>query len=267
MPTPRRYTVFTKPWPDLSLDELGSQVAGMGFDGVELPVRPGYQVDPDNAARLLPVAADTLKRHGVEVVSVAGPCNEGMIRACGDAGAAVLRIMLPIPKETDYLGCIDRARREWESLLPVLEASGVTLGIQNHKGRFLTHAMHLHHALLGYDAKHIGAVWDAAHEAFAGSDPELALDVVWPYLCMVNLKNGIWERGEVDALGVQHWKSRWVPGHEGLCDWPRVIGELKRRGFRGDVCLTAEYTEPNVKVVERLVTQDLTLAKHCFGSV
>lgn len=267
MTTPHRFTVFTKPWPDLSLDDLGALVARMGFDGVELPVRPGYQVKPENAAKMLPVAAATLKKHGVDLVSVAGPCTEDMVRACGDAGESILRIMLPIPKELDYLSCIDRARREWEALLPVLEASGVTLGIQNHKGRFLTHAMHLHHALLSYDPKHIGAVWDAAHEAFAGSDPELALDIVWPHLCLVNLKNGLWERDGVDDLGVTQWKSHWVAGHEGLCNWPRVTHELNRRGYTGDICLTAEYSDKTPDDVEKLVAADLTLAKRCFATV
>lgn len=266
MPTPRRYAVFTKPWPDLSLDELGALAARMGFDGVELPVRPGYQAEPDNASALLPKATAILKHHGVEIASVAGPPTRAMIRACGDAGVPTLRIMLPIPKDMDYLGYIDRARREWEALLPVLEVSGVTLGIQNHKGRFLTHAMHLHHALLGYDPKHIGAVWDAAHETFAGSDPELALDVAWPYLRIVNLKNGLWERCTADALGVQRWRSRWVAGHEGLCDWPRVIGELNRRSYAGGICLTAEYTDKTPDEVQELVIQDLALAKRCFAS-
>jgi sugar phosphate isomerase/epimerase len=239
----------------------------MGFDGIELPVRPGYQVEPENAAKLLPKAVDTLKKHGVETVSVAGASTESMIRACGEAGVPILRIMLQIPKDTDYLNCIDQARREWEALLPVLEASGVTLGIQNHKGRFLTHAMHLHHALLGYDPKHIGAVWDAAHNTFAGEEPELALDVVWPNLCLVNLKNGLWERKGVSESGVTQWRSRWVAGHEGICDWPRVMGELKRRGYTGDVCLTAEYTDKTPDEVEQLVKQDLKLAKRCFTSV
>lgn len=267
MSTPSRFTVFTKPWPYLSLDELGAFVAQMGFDGVELPVRPGYQVDPDNAHKMLPIAAETLSKHGVDLVSVAGPGTEAVIRACGEAGSPTLRIMVEVPPQTDYLSHIERTQREWDALLPVLGKSGVTLGVQNHKGRFLTHAMHLYHAVSRYDPELVGAVWDAAHNAFSGADPELALDVVWSHLCLVNLKNGLWERDGTDELGVTKWKSRWVAGDEGICDWPRVAGELKRRNYTGDVCLTAEYTESDVKAVERLVVRDLQLAKRCFGSV
>ena len=263
---PSRYTVFTKPWPGLSLDELGALVAGMGFDGVELPVRPGFQVEPESIAEQLPIAQKTLQAHGVEIVSVAGPCDEATIRACGEAGVGVLRIMVRVPDGSDYLGHIENTQREWDALLPVLEASGVTLGVQNHKARFLTHAMHLHHALKPYDPKLIGAVWDPAHNAFSGAEPELALDVVWPYLCMVNLKNGLWEKGDVDELGVIKWNTMWVPGHEGICDWPRVCRELVKRGYVGDICLSAEYSGADSEQVRRYATQDLVLAKRCFDA-
>jgi hypothetical protein len=45
------------------------------------------------------------------------------------------------------------------------------------------------------------------------------------------------------------------------------MGELKRRGYTGDVCLTAEYTDKTPDEVEQLVKQDLKLAKRCFTSV
>lgn len=35
------WSVFTKPWREPQVGALGELVAGMGFDAVELPVRPG----------------------------------------------------------------------------------------------------------------------------------------------------------------------------------------------------------------------------------
>ena len=35
------YAVFTKPWKDMGLSALGGMVKKIGFDGIELPVRPG----------------------------------------------------------------------------------------------------------------------------------------------------------------------------------------------------------------------------------
>ena len=44
------FSVFTKPWKT-PLPDLARLVRGLGFDGVELPVRPGYQVLPENVRR------------------------------------------------------------------------------------------------------------------------------------------------------------------------------------------------------------------------
>ena len=43
--------IFTKPWKALSLPELAEHIKSLGFDQIELPVRPGFQVEPDNIER------------------------------------------------------------------------------------------------------------------------------------------------------------------------------------------------------------------------
>jgi sugar phosphate isomerase/epimerase len=43
------FAVFTKPWPNDSIEELADRALELGFDGAEMPVRPGFQVAPENA--------------------------------------------------------------------------------------------------------------------------------------------------------------------------------------------------------------------------
>ena len=69
------FSVFTKPWPTVSLPELGKFVSDLGFDGIELPVRPGYQVAPENVNDLVR-AAKALAKFDVQILSVAGPADE-----------------------------------------------------------------------------------------------------------------------------------------------------------------------------------------------
>lgn len=99
MIAPVTLTVFTKPWK-CPLPELARHVAELGFDGVELPVRPGYPVTPDNIAAELPRAVQTFANHGLKVASIAGPtairCQEGAILCCDDRSAdfaALLRLV------------------------------------------------------------------------------------------------------------------------------------------------------------------------------
>ena len=55
MPRPA-ITVFTKPWTE-DLGAMADKLAALGVDGVELAVRPGYQVVPETVSRDLPRAA------------------------------------------------------------------------------------------------------------------------------------------------------------------------------------------------------------------
>ena len=123
--------------------------------------------------------------------------------------------------------------------------------------------MGLMHLIGQYDPRYVGAVWDAAHNALQGEEPDLALDIVWSHLCMVNLKNAFWQRITGPEAQVAGWRVYWTSGRYGLASWPRVVAELKRRKYRGVVCLTAEYGDRDA--VNRLIGEDIAFAKSLFG--
>ncbi len=256
-----RYSVFTKPWPKLSLSKLGEMVSALGFDGIEFPVRPGFQVEPENVADLLQ-AAKELARFSVAITSVAGPVDEATIAACADAGVPTIRVMARIGKEESYTEAESRLRREYDALVPLLEKYGVQLGVQNHCNRFVMHAVGMRQLVKQYDPRVIAIVWDAAHEALNGGLPDLALDVVWPHLCMVNLKNAFWRRVNGPEAETAQWEIYWTSGGQGLANWPQVIGELEKRHYSGVVCLTAEYSDHDA--VNRLIAEDLAFARSLF---
>ena len=255
------FTVFTKPWPALPIPALGEMVRGWGFDGVELPVRPGFQVEPENVARDLPLAVRQLEELGLKVASVAGPVDAPIIAACADSGVPIIRTMIPIDDD-GYLATVARARRAFDALLPLLERCGMTIGVQNHSDRFVCNAMGLLHLIGEYDPQRIAAVWDAAHNALNGEDPELALEIIWPHLRMVNLKNAFWRRVTGPEAEDVVWRPYWTTGPQGLASWPRVAAELRRRDYTGVICLPAEYSDE--ASVNRLVVQDLAYAKSLF---
>lgn len=259
MPEKRiQFSVFTKPWRTLPLRELASKVSKFGFEGIELPVRPGFQVEPENAKRDLPAASMLMADFGLKILSVAGSTDESTIAACAAAGVPLLRTMIAIGPE-GYLASVAATQRMFDGLLPALERYGVTLGVQNHCGRYVQNAMGLKHLLEPYNPKHIAAVWDAAHNALHGEEPELALDIIWEQLALVNLKNAFWQRvnGPEAESGV--WQPYWTSGPHGLASWPRVIAELKRRAYQGVVCLTAEYSDESS--TDRLIASDLSFAR------
>ncbi|MBN1249683.1 MAG: sugar phosphate isomerase/epimerase [Anaerolineae bacterium] len=255
------YSVFTKPWKTVSLEELGEFVAGLGFDGIEFPVRPGYQVEPESVATL-PDAAQTLGEFGVKILSVAGPTDEATIAACAEAGVPTIRVMAPIQRGESYPEAEARYRRTYDALVPLLDRYGVQLGVQNHFGRFVANAVGLQRLVAPYDPRHIAIVWDAAHEALNGNDLDLALDLAWSHLCMVNLKNAYWRRVNGPEAELAAWQVYWTAGRHGQASWPSVVADLKARGYEGVVCLPAEYTDE--PAVERLIAEDIAFVRDLF---
>jgi sugar phosphate isomerase/epimerase len=244
----------------MTIPELGEFVHRLGFSGIEYPVRPGYPVTPENVEEL-PRAVRQLSECGVAMTSIAGPTDERTIAACAEAGVPLIRVMVPVGSK-GYLASVADAQREYDALLPLLERYGVHLGVQNHSDRFVCNAMGLRHLVERYDPRYIGAAWCVGHTALNGEDPELAIDIIWSHLLQVKFKNAFWRRKTGPEADDVQWVHYWTTGRQGLASWPRVAAELKRRGFRGVICLDAEYSDH--ASVDRLIVEDITFAKTLF---
>ncbi|MEX0777842.1 MAG: sugar phosphate isomerase/epimerase [Phycisphaeraceae bacterium] len=259
-------TIFTKPWK-AALSALGPFVRGLGVDGIELPVRPGFQVEPAEAPQLrraMGQAVRVLGQSGVQIRSVAtDQPTPALIEVCGEIGVPLIRALAPIPHHQNFWEAVEDMQRRWDRLVPSLARHGVALGIQNHCDRYLTNAMHLWFAINRYDPKQVTAVWDPAHNALQGEDLELALDILGTHLGMVSLKNALRRRRPQAHPRHGAWETYWTRGHEGLADWRGIATELRRRGWSGNVCLHAEYSEEHR--VDELIADDLTYARAIFA--
>lgn len=263
-----RFSIFTKPFKD-EIPALAKRVAALGVDGIELPVRPGYPVSMESVATELPRAAKILREEGgLSIFSIApsftsdgAELTPRLFEACGKAGVPLIRVC-PMPKEGEsYPEAEKRWQKLFSGMVPALESNNVALGIQNHSGRNVpVHAFGLRSLLAPLPAKSVGAVWDAAHNALEGEGFGFALELIYgPYFKMLNLKNGYKRRGDDGK-----WRTVWCKGEEGLADWKGVAEALKKRGFTGVVCLTAEYSEAGG--AEKLLPGDIAYAKRLFGN-
>ena len=262
-PTAMPFTLFTKPWPDKSLVELAGFVKNLGFDGVELPVRPGFQIPPEAVTKGLPQAARIFADAGLKIGSIAGPTDEATMAACAEARIPVIRIMAPIPPGVCYLAAIEDYRRQWDLLVPLAQKYGVAVGVQNHNGRYLANAMQLRHAIGKYDPRYICAIWDPAHNALEGEQLDLALDTVWSHLRIVNFKNAFWKLTSPPDAPEAQWDVCWTTGPRGRANWRSTAAELTHRHFRGDICFSAEYTDHSQ--VDTLIAADLRFARSLFS--
>jgi sugar phosphate isomerase/epimerase len=259
------FALFVKPWKTLTLPELGKHVRQLGFDLIELPVRPGFPCQPETIERDLPKAVSILAEEGVSVlnVTISLPLNdERLYAACAEAKVPMNRVMFR-RGQMSYWEAEAEARRQIDSAIPFCERYGVQIGVQNHSGNFVAvNALGLYHLLKDYDPRHVGAIWDPAHNALEGMEPEPALEIIESHLCVVNLKNAYWRRTNGPEAEVAEWQIYWTSGSQGRASWKRVAEKLKGIDYQGALCFSAEYTVEDE--VDRLIIQDLMFASTLF---
>ena len=257
-----KYSIFTKPWQFLPVEDLCNKVAGWGFDGVEFPLRDGYQVEPEYAERDLPVLAKKMADHGLSIMSVASSTEENIFAACQASGVPIIRIMGPWLSK-GYNEIEKEFKAYLDNVLPLCEKYGVTVGVQNHNKNMVSATMELKVLLDGYDPKYIGAIWDAAHSGLCFESANKALDIIWDKLILVNLKNAYWKQLNGPEAPYAHFDAYFTSGRFGMASYPDIVKYLKEKNYCGDICLPAEYTDG--VLVEELAPQELKYVKELFN--
>lgn len=242
--TAPRITVFTKAWTD-PLPGLADRLATLGLDGVELPVRPDFQVEPDaDVATGLLEARRIFERAGMVIDSVAGEVDERLIGACGDAGIGLIRTMARIDMAAGYEASVDVFRRHLHAMLPHLERHGVTIGVQNHAGHFAG-TLGTMRLVRHFDTARVCCVLDMAHCALGGEPTDMAFDIAKSHVTrLVNFKSGYWERRNGPEEQASH-QVRWTTHSHGAYVWRDFVDALRGIGYSGAYCLPAEYSDPS----------------------
>jgi len=260
-------SVFTKPWRTASVDELAAIAKRLGFNGIEFPLREGYQVEPQNAEKDLPKLVQTLTSHGIAVTSVASDTSEAVFAGCAEAGIPLIRVMYWHNLNQNYMDTIAAIRREIEGFLPLCEKYGVTVGVQQHCGPSISSTMELRYLVEPYDPKWVGGIWDAAHSGLAGEEPEQAIDMIWDHMVGVNFKSAMYRRKNGPEAIRAAYEAFFTTGSQGICSWPRALARMAQRGFSGTICMPAEYSdEPNEEIYAAIDNADIRkLIESAFG--
>lgn len=241
-----KLTIFTKPWPDMSPEALADLTVSLGLNGIELTVRKGYAINPDNIAKKLPQAAKVFRDRGLIIGSIATDADEKSIAACGEAGVPIIRICVGIDMKIGYAATEKNVRNNFDALLPSLRKCNVAIGVQNHCDFMIGSAIGLMHLIEGYDPKQICAVLDPAHCAVDGEPEDMALDIVWTHLGMVNFKSASHRRINGPDEDEAKWEILWTTSQHSGYSWRTMVNALRERGYTGTICLPAEYSHPSI---------------------
>lgn len=264
--------VFSKMFQKLPLERFGELAAEMGFEGVDLTVRPGGYVPPQEVEAELPKAVETLKAKGLSVpmittsiTSVEDPYAEAVFKTASECGVKYLKLGYWIYEGFGKLKAqIEEARRRLEGIQELSRRYGVTAALHIHSGMYLTaEPMVVAQILEGFDPDLVGAYIDPGHMTVEGGLAGwlIGLDALSDKIRMVAVKDFAWfkEGGS--------WKAKVVPLGEGLVPWREVFSILKHIGFRGPVSLHSEYEDLTLTELIEQTRRDLKYVRNILESL
>lgn len=251
-----RYIMFSKHLQSMSVAEAGSTIKSLGFDGVELTVRPGGHVLPDNVAQDLPRAVEELRQAGLEVPAVVVEIHnrrqahaEAVCRAASKVGATVLRT-----SSARYRGFgaireqIAAAREDAKDLEALGREHGLRLCIHCHSGDFLSGQGGILDMVLGdTDPRYVGVSLDVGHLTAEGgkSGWRQSIDLLQDRVGIVAVKSFGWFHEPDPKTGQPAWLGKLVPLSEGTVQWRETFGLLRQTGWdaggRALVSIHSEY--------------------------
>jgi sugar phosphate isomerase/epimerase len=231
---------FSKHLPRMNGRELGRTLKALGFDGVDLTVRPGGHVDPKRVATELPVFVDGIRHEGLittELLSDADPVAQPTLET-----AARLKIPFYKPGYYRYKFVDPRKEREdagrqLRGLADLSRRHGMRIGYHNHAGYIGGPVWDFASFIEPLDAATVGYYFDVRHAVVEGGDGgwRTAFDLVAPRLSMIALKDFFWEKSGAS------WQQRNCPMGDGMVDWKRYFAMLAKARFHGPVSLHIEY--------------------------
>ncbi|HUP39074.1 MAG TPA: sugar phosphate isomerase/epimerase family protein [Vicinamibacterales bacterium] len=235
---------FSKHLPRMNARELGRTLKAMGFDGVDLTVRPGGHVDPKRVTSDLPPFVDAIGTEGLTVPMISTELLSNTDPVAQPTLETASRLKIPFYKTGYYRYKFVDVRKELEDagaqlkgLTELSRRHGIRLGYHNHAGYIGGPVWDFAPFIEALDAGTAGYYFDVRHAVVEGGDGgwRTALDLVSPRLSMISLKDFFWEK----TGGT--WQQRHCPMGEGMVDWKRYFAMLAKARFHGPVSLHVEY--------------------------
>lgn len=240
--------IFSKHLQFLDYAKMAEQAAALGFDGVDLTVRPRGHVEPQNALRDLPRAIAAIRAAGLQPLmcttgftAPTDPHFDTTLDAIAASDITHLRMgyfrtnaaMHPATQ-------LDQIRSTLPTLVAALEKRGLTGSLQNHAG-----AGHLGSSLWEYwqllretDPQVLGIQFDIRHAtAERGASWEQDLAVAAPLISTLVTKDFKWSKPPAATRP----EIIDTPLGEGWVDFPRYLQLLNTHRIQAPTSMHCEY--------------------------
>jgi sugar phosphate isomerase/epimerase len=242
-------------WTDIK--EAAAIAKDLGFDAMDLTVRPKGHVLPERVETDLPQAVETVRRAGLhvsmistEIASIASPYAEAMLKTASALGIRHYR----------WGGLTYKGSRSIPEQLDALKPQVRSLAALNQKhricGMYHTHSgpnmiggpvWDLWLLLQDLDPQWIGMNYDIGHATVEGGYGgwETSAQLAKDSMRGIALKDFRWpaaKPGVKAGSGPKQYEPEWCPIGEGIVDFREFFSIATANGFSGPVQMHFEYT-------------------------
>ncbi len=256
------FHIFSKHLQFLDYQDMAEAAAEIGFDGIDLTVRPKGHVLPENVVEDLPEAVAAIQKVGLKhdmmatgVNNAADEVNRKVLKTASDLGVSLYRLSyLNFPEDKSIPEAIAIYNEQLKKLAMLNKNLGIIGAYQNHSGTRLGAAIwDIHNVLEGIDRDEIGCQYDIRHAVVeGGASWKTGLRLIRPKINCIVLKDFVWSK----ESGT--WKIKNVPLGMGMVDFDAYFKLLKQMKINVPVTVHYEYSLEGVEHGAK----ELSPAKH-----
>ena len=257
----RPICAFTKCLQFLNFDEMGEVLAQLGFDGADMPVRPGGQVEPSDVKTGLPLAVKTLRKYRMEIPMIvtaitdpADPLSIATLQATADSGIKYYRMgWLKYEATKSIQQNLDDHRKTIEKLAEMNEKLGIHGDYQNHSGTSVgSPVWDIYELMKNVNPQYMGVQYDIRHAVTEGGYSwPLGMKRIAPWIKTIDIKDFAWGKNPDGQ-----WKHSNVPLGEGMVNFDEFLKEYAKLKVEAPISIHYEYDLGGAELGKKEITMD-----------
>lgn len=258
-----KFSVFSKTLHWLPVSEMASSIAAMGFDGIDLTVRPNGHVLPERVEEDLPKATEAAKKAGISIFSIVtsinnadDPLTEKILKTASSLGIGHYRMDWLYYDDAKSIEQNMVAIQTVMSKLAVMNEKYKIRGeYQNHSGKYTPQSYFgssiwdLYSVLNKINSPWLGSQYDIMHATVEGAYSwETDFKLLNPYIFSIAVKDYFWKKEQAK------WAPEVVPLGEGMVDFDKYFGLIKQYKIKCPVSIHYEYPLGGAEKGDRTIT-------------
>ncbi|CDF78813.1 xylose isomerase-like TIM barrel domain protein [Formosa agariphila KMM 3901] len=238
-------SIFSKHLKFLDYNSMSEAVAEMGFDGIDLTLRPNGHVLPERVEEDLPKVTEAMKVFGLKpnmicsnVKDATNPVDLKVLEVASALGYTNYRPdLLTYTDDKTVLQVVEDAKTYFAALETLNKKFEISGSYINLPGQFFGSAIwDLHSGLNGLNPKYIGSQYDITHASIeGGTNWEVGFKLIAPHINTLVIKDYKWTKKN------GQWNFEYTPLGEGMVDFKRFFTLLKTHNINVPISIHTEY--------------------------